>query len=180
MQHPNFHLRFLVSFVRFLAMGILLGGLLAACQQQYGVSINNQPVYGPAGVARAEALDASLQGCINIALDQQNLMDSSELTVLSCANSEITRLDNISQLDNLRFLDLAGNEISNIAPLERVQALSAINLKDNQINDISPLLDMPGLVSVRLVGNDNIPCGQLEELTERLGGNLEAPVSCQN
>lgn len=155
--------------------------MLAACSAPYTISVNNQAVYDPSGrLIDASTIDADLQGCINLAVRQQNLNDPSELTVLSCANSEIRSLENIEQLSQLRFLDLSNNAISNITPLEGLQLLGGLSLINNQILDIAPLLNMAGLSSVSLMGNNNIPCQQLQELQTRMGNNLLAPESCRN
>ncbi len=160
---------------------VLLGLVLASCNQSYSVSINNQPVYDPTGRSiNNEVSDADLQGCINLAMQQQRVDYPMELTVLSCANSQIRALDNIGQLASLRFLDLGNNSISNITPLEELPTLGGLNLANNAITDISPLLNMQSLASVSLFGNNNIPCDQLSALRTRLGNNLTAPERCRN
>ncbi len=154
---------------------------LSSCAQPYTVSINNQAIYDPSGrLIDGSTIDADLQGCINLALRQQDLTDPADLTVLSCANSQIRDLENIEQLSQLRFLDLSNNNITNITPLEGLQSLGGLSLINNQIIDIAPLFNMSGLTSVSLSGNNDIPCSQLQELRTRLGSNLLAPDSCRN
>lgn len=155
--------------------------LLAGCSTPFTVSVNDQAVYDPDGrLARNVVVDADLQGCINLAMRQQRVNSAADLTVLSCANSQIAVLDNIEALRNLRFLDVAGNAITNITPLEGLRELSSLNLADNQIIDVSPLLNVRSLVTVSLLGNNAIPCIQLQQLRARLGDNLTAPSSCTN
>lgn len=155
--------------------------VVCSCSQTYTISVNNNAVFDPSGrIIDTNTIDADLQGCINLAVRQQNLSDPSELTVLSCANSEIRNLENIEQLSQLRFLDLSNNNISNITPLEGLQELGGLSLINNEIIDIAPLFNMTGLTSVSLLGNDNIPCSQLQELQNRMGSNLLAPESCRN
>ena len=167
----------------FIKTGLFITTLqvLIACSQDYTISVNDQAVYDPLGrLITDEVVDADLQGCINLALRQQDLSSPAELTVLSCANSEIRVLDNIGRLVQLRFLDLGNNNISNITPLEDLPVLGGLNLMNNAIIDIAPLFNLPGLVSVSLLGNDQIPCTQLERLSARLGDNLTPPRSCRN
>ena len=153
--------------------------LLSACSNQFVVSVNEQSVYDPEGrLILREVADADLQGCINLALQQQNLSDPTELTVLSCANSEISNLDRISELTRLRFIDLGNNNLTNITPLEDLPVLSGVNLLNNLITDIGPLFNMPNLSSVNLEGNNRIPCSELAELEQELGSNLSPPASC--
>ncbi|MSR12151.1 MAG: hypothetical protein EXR84_10200 [Gammaproteobacteria bacterium] len=152
---------------------------LPACATPFTVSVNNQAVYDPDGrLARDIVTDADLQGCINLALRQQSLTNAGELTVLSCADSEIDDLENIEQLGKLRFLDLANNSISNVTPLEGLTELGSLNLINNQISDIGPLLNILSLVTVSLLGNNNIPCDQLRQMELRLGSNLTPPTVC--
>ena len=165
---------------RLTAAAALLGVLLAGCSQTMTVSVNSQPVYDPQGrLLGSEAVDADLQGCINLALQQQNVELPAELTVLSCANGDIRSLENIGQLQALRFLDLGNNRIRNITPREDLPVLGGLNLVNNNIVDLGPLFNMPGLTSVNLRGNNNIPCQQLDNLRTRLGDNLSAPEECR-
>jgi Leucine-rich repeat (LRR) protein len=158
---------------------LALGVILTSCSNQFVVSINEQSVYDPEGrLVLGEVADADLQGCINLALQQQNLSDPTELTVLSCANSEISNLDKIGELTRLRFIDLGNNNLTNITPLEDLPVLSGVNLLNNLISDIGPLFNMPNLSSVNLEGNNRIPCRELTELREKLGSNLAPPSSC--
>lgn len=155
--------------------------LLAGCSQGFTVAVNNQAVFDPDGrLIGDEVIDADLQGCINHAMAQQDLQIPAELTVLSCAGSDIINLANIGQLQRLRFLDLGNNAISNITPLEDLPALSGLNLRNNAITDIGPLFNMPLLTTVNLSGNERIPCSQLNRLRERLGDNLTPPARCRN
>jgi len=155
--------------------------LSQACSQSFTVSVNNQAVYDPLGrLPGNQTLDANLQGCINLALQQQNLEDPTQLSVLSCSNGEIRTLENIGQLRALRFLDLANNNLRNLTPLENLRALSGLNLSNNSIVDIGPLLNIASLSSVNLVGNNEIPCSQLDNLRQSLRANLLAPESCRD
>ncbi len=160
---------------------LLMPIVLASCSQQFAVSVNNQAVFDPNNrLPSGEALNADLQGCINLAMRQQMVTDPSQLNVLSCANSEIDSLDNIGQLLSLRFLDLGGNSISNITPLETLQLLGGLNLAGNEINDIAVLFNLQSLVSVSLEGNNNIPCSQISALRTKLGANFTEPEGCRN
>ena len=167
------------SLARRYLIAILLS--FTSCAQQFTVSINDQAVYDPLGrLISGQVTDSDLQGCINLALQQQNLQDAAELNVLACANSQIVNLENISLLKQLRFLDLANNNISNITPLEGLTQLGGVNLTNNVITDVTPLLNIASLASVGLLGNDQIPCTQLDLLVTKLGANLTPPVSCKN
>lgn len=153
---------------------------LAACSN-YTVSVNNQAVFDPTGrLFNGELADPDLQGCVNIAMQQQNTQNAEMLRVLSCGNSEVETLDNIEQLAQLRFLDLSNNRVRELAPLAGLRSLGGLNLMNNSITDIGTLLNMNNLASVNLVGNNNISCQQLLSLENRLGDNLSRPTSCRN
>ena len=154
---------------------------LGSCSHNFTVSVNNQAVFDPTGRLYAGDLaDSDLQGCLNIAMQQQGIENAGLLQVLSCANSSVETLANIAQLGELRFLDVNNNRIRDISPLRGLRNLSGLNLANNRINDISPLLSMTTLTSVNLLGNNDLPCQQLQTLEDRLGSNLSRPASCQN
>lgn len=160
-----------------LLVAFLLG--LTACSQNFTVSVNNQAVFDPTGrLFTGQLADPNLQGCVNIALRQQEVESAEKLKVLACSNSEVETLGNIAQLSQLRFLELGNNNIRDISPLAGLSFLSGLNLMNNSITDTSTLLNMSTLVSVNLVGNNNIPCSQLQSLKQKLGNNLEAPEAC--
>jgi Leucine-rich repeat (LRR) protein len=143
--------------------------------------VNNRAVFDPGNrLLDEETLDPSLQGCINLAVRQQNLNNAAELTVLSCANSQVADLDNIGQLSQIRFLDLANNSINNLTPLEQLGQLAGLSLLNNAITDISPLFNVVSLTAVSLSGNNSIKCEQLEALADKLGGSLTGPTTCRN
>lgn len=181
----------ILQMVAVLVAAGLLAGLLAGCSQQFSVSINEQAVYDPSGRLvlggfGGQVQDPNLQGCVNFTMSQQGIAEPQQLTRLACPDSEISQLDDISQFSQLRFLDLANNDLSDISPLRRLRALSDVNLNGNAISDISPLLALLAqensrLKSVRLNGNRDIPCIQLDQLQRGLPqGNLQAPGSCRN
>ena len=171
LKHPSIPIRI------YAITALLLG---VSCAQQYTFSVNDQAIYDPTGrLITSEVTDPDLQGCINLAMRQQNIANAAELSVLSCANAEISDLGNIGQLTQLRFLDLGNNNIINITPLEDLAQLSGLNLMNNSITEIGPLLNIASLASISLLGNDGIPCNQLNELAAKLGDNLTPPENCR-
>ncbi len=158
----------------------MLAAVLAACGQNYSVSVNDRALFDPTGrLPTGEVADADLQGCINFALTQQNVESAAELPVLSCPGSEIRSLEAIRVLEQVRFLDLGDNAISNVTPLEDLPLLSAVNLSNNAITDAGPLLNIENLISLNLQGNEAISCQQVAALRERLGENLLPPDECE-
>jgi Leucine-rich repeat (LRR) protein len=153
----------------------------SACSQNYTVSVNNQAIFDPTGrLFNGDLADPDLQGCVNIAMQQQNIQNAELLPVLSCGSSEVETVDAIEQLTQLRFLDLSNKFILDVSPLQGLRILGGLNLMNNEVTDIGPLLNMMNLASVNLVGNNNIACQQLRALEDRLGSNLSRPETCQN
>jgi len=162
---------------------ILLCGLfsLTFCSTQFAVTVNQQTVYDPRIPAGSVTVaDANLQGCINLALSQQDISNATELTVISCPGSGVESLEGISQLTELRFIDLADNLIIDLKPLSGLERLSGFSIPNNRVRDISPLFAMQSLSAVILTGNSEIPCGQLNLLEATLGNNLTRSEQCQN
>ena len=173
------HLLYIILNIRNSLISIIV--IVSACSSPLVITINEQAIYDPEGrLLIGGVSDADLQGCINLALQQQNKSDPSELTILSCANAEISNLDNIDTLPNLRFLDLGNNNLTKITPLEDLNVLGGVNLANNQIKDVGPLFNVPNLSSVNLSGNDNIDCGDLDSLQQKFGPNLSRPRTCSN
>ena len=163
------------------ALLVCIALLATACSQNYTVAVNNQAIFDPTGrLLNGRLADPDLQGCVNIAMQQQSIQDADLLRVLSCASSEVNDLGNIAQLAQLRFLDVSNNTIHNLAPLQGLRSLGGLNLMNNAITDISPLLNMPNLATVNLMGNDGISCQQLQTLGQRLGNNLTRPERCRS
>ena len=151
---------------------------LVGCAQRYAVSINEQTVYDPRPNSTGYRFsDPGLQGCVNFALEGGGSPEV--LTVLACPGWEIAEIEGIGALSSLQFLDISNNSIMSLAPLEGLDRLSSLTITDNRITDIAPLLSMQTLTSAVLTGNNDIPCGQLEALSERLGNNLRQPAECR-
>ena len=164
---------------KLVAVALLIS--ISACSQNYTVSVNNQAVFDPTGrLFNGDLVDPDLQGCVNIAMQQQSIQNAELLRVLSCGSSEVETVEAIDQLTQLRFLDLSNNFIRDVSPLQSLRLLGGLNLMNNEVTDIGPLLNMTNLASVNLVGNNNIACQQLLALEDRLGSNLSRPESCQN
>ncbi len=88
--------------------------------------------------------DATLAQCVSDAAAAGNLIESAELTTLTCAGvADVTGLD---IFPNLATLDLAGNTLSSLQPLLTLDSLEFLDLS----------------------GNSSLPCGEIDELATRL------------
>ena len=82
---------------RLVAAALLIS--ISACSQNYTVSVNNQAVFDPTGrLFNGDLADPDLQGCVNIAMQQQNLQNAELLRVLSCGSSQVETVEAIEQL----------------------------------------------------------------------------------
>ena len=152
--------------------------LISGCST-YTLSLNNQPLYDPGDkLYTGEIKNADLQGCINIAIKQQNVKTSSELTILSCSSSEISALSDLTLLSQLRFLDLGNNKITDLKPLEQLRYLKGLNISNNSVKDITPLLSLPSLVTLNLIGNNEISCASIQKMKNKMSRGLLKPGRC--
>lgn len=166
-----------------LASLVLLLGIISlqSCTRQFSVSVNEQTLYDPrTQLPVVQLSDPGLQGCVNIALQQQQVQSINELSALSCANSEVVRLDGLEQLHALRFLNLSDNNIDDLNPLQALGQLSGLSLANNPISDVAALLSLPSLNVVNLLGSEDIPCSQLNLLEQKIGTGLQRPANCRN
>lgn len=161
--------------VLLLAAAVISGG----CSRKFSVSLNEQMLYDPRpGNAVVTVGDAGLQSCINVLMRERGLTDPAQVQVLACPALEIESLAGIGQLTNLRFLDVAGNVLVTLDGLSSLSNLSSVNAPDNRLQDISAIVNLATLSSAVLTGNQQIPCIQLEALSENLGNNLLRPERC--
>jgi Leucine-rich repeat (LRR) protein len=157
---------------------ILALALISGCNT-YTLSLNNQPLYDPGNrLYTGEIKNADLQGCINFAIKQQNVKTSSELTILSCANSEISAVSDLTRLNQLRFLNLGNNKITDLKPLKQLRYLNGLNISNNSIKDIKPLLGLPSLITLNLIGNNEISCISIQKMTSKISRGLLKPERC--
>ncbi len=166
-----------------LAIVVLLLGVFAlqSCTRQFSVAVNEQTLYDPrTQLPVAQLSDPGLQGCVNIALQQQQVPTINQLSTLSCASSEVIRLGGLQQLSALRFLNLSDNNIVDLNPLSTLNQLSGLSLANNPITDAAALLSLPNLNVLNLLGSEDIPCSQLNLLEQKLGTGLQRPANCRN
>ncbi|MDA9901767.1 hypothetical protein N9D99_04545 [Gammaproteobacteria bacterium] len=165
--------------LNYLKTAVVLGLALISGCNTYTLSLNNRPLYDPNDrLYTGEIKSADLQGCINIAIRQQNVKTSSELTILSCANSEISALSDLTRLNQLRFLDLGNNKITDLKPLKQLRYLNGLNISNNSIEDIIPLLGLPSLVTLNLLGNNKISCASIQKMASKINQGLLEPERC--
>lgn len=80
---------------------------------------------------------------------------ATQITQLNAQQFQISQLDGIEFLVNLRILLLRNNTIGDLTPLAGLTALEQLDLRNNFINDVGPLGNLPQL-QVLDVTNNNI------------------------
>lgn len=155
--------------------------LLTACGG-YQVVLNNNVLYTPNGAPIVPSLlsDANLQGCLNQQFNISGNNDPESITLLACPSSGVQSLAGISALTNLEQLELSDNTITDLRPLQNLRNLRVLSIRNNRISSINTLMSLPILRFVALQGNNNINCGQLSELEEKIGNSLNRPESCNS
>lgn len=126
----------------------------------YAVTVNQRPVWRPPPILpMADIDDPNLATCVEQILIDQQVTEASELRRVVCTNAGIQDLAGLEQFNKLAQLDLSHNE------LRSVEALSGL----------------PELNYLRVEGNPDLPCGELDSLAAQRGDRLEidAPRHCR-
>lgn len=89
--------------------------------------------------------------------DLDFLSDLPDVRDLFLANNSITDLSPLSGLQNLQYAALYNNAIQDISALSGLRNLKDLNLTGNKIDDMSPLASCPALQYVHLSKN---PCSE--------------------
>ncbi|MFT4925209.1 MAG: Leucine-rich repeat (LRR) protein, partial [Phenylobacterium sp.] len=109
------------------------------------------------------------------------LVELEHLSALYLRDNLITDITALKPLNKLKRLYLSGNDISDISLLAGFNQLIKLELEDNNISDISALFDLNLATSIKLVGNDDIACVDINALESSLHqATIVRPSSCIN
>ena len=137
---------------------IAVVSLLTACDR-YQVSVNDRVVHTPATkLPNAPVPDPALKTCIIQTMQEQNIMDITQLQRLDCSYAGITSLAQIGLFTGLQ----------------------QVNFSNNQIHDGSPLLFLTELQFANLKDNQNMQCETLTNLRKNSTVKLLLPQNCVN
>ena len=86
----------------------------------------------------------------------------------------------LAGLQHLTDLDVRGSNITDVSPLAAITTLRYVYAKDNAITTgVASLVTLVNAVSIELVGNNLIPCADLDALEAALGaGVVQRPTTC--
>lgn len=94
--------------------------------------------------------------------------------------NNISDLNAISGLRNLKVLNLADNKVQDTAPLAGLISLETLSLWKNQVKSGIPnLTGLTNLTDLNLEWNHAIPCADLDALINAMPqGTIEPPWEC--
>ncbi len=90
------------------------------------------------------------------------------LKTLELSDTEITEIDNFSELINLETLSINNSKINSLKGIEKLKKLKIVNFIDNNIYDITELANNENLQKVNLKGNSQISADKSQYTGERL------------
>jgi hypothetical protein len=93
------------------------------------------------------------------------LNNPENITRLEMQHNQISSLEGVEKLSELRFLYIDNNKISDLSPLLPLDELAVVTLSDNPVSDLSPLNDMQNVDdygNVLMISADNINMTEIE------------------
>lgn len=148
--------------------------LIISCS--YEVNLNKHTLYTPPVLFSDYNLaDTGLKKCIQDTIQEANITNASQLTILQCPSNSITSLHGIEVFKQLRTLGLNKNNIHNISSLSTLIHLTNLDLAENQITSAEPLTKLNALIFVDLRKN---PLKNCNELTKKTIKQLTLPKNC--
>jgi Leucine-rich repeat (LRR) protein len=112
--------------------------------------------------------------------DAGPLAQFTELRSLWAGSNSFTDLTPLAGLQHLKDLDIRGSAITDVSPLASLTTLQYVYAKDNAITTgVASLVSLVNAKKIELVGNNLIPCADLDSLDAALGaGVVERPTTC--
>nr|WP_294490141.1 leucine-rich repeat domain-containing protein [uncultured Anaerosporobacter sp.] len=113
-------------------------------------------------------LEEIVQNKINKKGEKLSKRDLEEIVELDLKGSDITDLDDIEKLSNLRILDLSYTKIKDLEPLKNLKKLENLGLGENKINSLTPIQN---IISLKKLNLENTNISNIESLKKMV--NLE-------
>ncbi len=161
-----------------LALAAVLSSLLASCSD-YTWTFNERVVYAPPELLKEFTVeDPALSGCLQQAIEDQQLVRAEQLESLRCSDAGISTLSGLEQFVGLRRLNLDNNQIADVAPLALLPRLELLHLRHNSLTTLAPLICAPRLSELALLGNAEVSCTDLDYLENCEISVSDAPAHC--
>jgi len=116
----------------------------------------------PSDLKEIEELEVYGQGIT----DLTGLEQCTNLDTLRLKDNQISDISTLANLIGLTDLSIGGNQISSVPPLPNLDSLTELNLSNNQISDISSLANLTGLTELYLGSNNISDISSLANLPE--------------
>ena len=94
----------------------------------------------------------------------ENLKELESLQRLDLSNNQISKIENLKELESLQLLYLENNQISKIENLKELESLQLLYLENNQISKIENLKELESLQRLDLSNNQISKIENLKEL----------------
>lgn len=110
-----------------------------------------------------------------------SLANLKALTVLFLRDNRITDISSLAPMTQVTQLYLSRNTISDVSLLSEFTQLTKLEIDDNKVSDISALMNLSMATNIKLVGNDDIPCADVDMLASTLSSaTIVRPATCIN
>lgn len=111
----------------------------------------------PGGILTAQDLERITQIYIienSFYLSEEDLQaDVKDWEESACPSGEITSIEDLAKMPNLRKIIICGEHISDLSPLEELSRLQLIDFRQNDISDLSALADKRSLYQIGFNNN---------------------------
>ena len=88
----------------------------------------------------SEGFERGVKAHIGLSEDEEVLQTQTDtITKIDLSGQEISNLNDVLWMPNVKELDLSNNEITDVRPLAELEFLSSVNLKNNYLESISSL-----------------------------------------
>jgi hypothetical protein len=176
------HSKALLKLNSFRFIYLFIGtGLLNACS--YSVSLNNKVVYTPPSLFNNyQIADQRLAQCVEQTIVDHNINQAKELTTLNCSSANIHSLAGLEVFSGLEELNLATNELTQIEEIAQLSQLRILLLNNNPLHNVAPLLSLLQLHTLNLDGALELTCRDIQQLEKNwaeLNNTLIKPEQCR-
>lgn len=147
----------------------------------YAVSFNDNPIYNPPTLfSDYQIADRALQECVQQSIEDQSVTEAAGLTQINCSSAGIASLEGLATFRGLKAINLSDNELQEAGELKSLSRLEIVMLKNNRLESIEPLLGLLRLIELDVRGNDNLSCGDAQQLAEHSEGEVHLPDHCRD
>ena len=116
----------------------------------------------------AEVIDAAIRKAAGKPTGELTEADLEKVTELDLINSQLSDVDGLEKLTQLKNLNLAGNLLTDVKSLEKLTQLKLLDLRANQLTDVKGLEKLTQLKLLILEDNHDLAKAQIDQLKKAL------------